>query len=1039
MSEFVLSAELSLKDNFTGKINKAKASLQGVKSVAKSTDTTLNGVEQAMNGVGSAADKLSSSVKTTVKQTEALQKVLKEIPKNTVAKVALKDEITSKLSGVQEKLRGISGKTYTAVVNVKQNVSGKVIDLKNSAMGTIKNTAMQMANSVGMDFSLYNMIQTYSDFTAQMSKVQSISGATGSELEALTAKAKEMGKTTTFSATQSAKALEYMAMAGWKTDDMLSGISGIMNLAAASGEDLGRVSDIVTDALTAFGLSAKDSGHFADVLAKAASSSNTNVSMMGETFKYVAPIAGALKYSIEDTATAIGLMANSGIKASEAGTSLRSIMTRLVTPPSDAAKALNAIGVSVKNADGTVKPFMNTMVELRKKFANLSDAEKTELANKIAGQEAMSGFLAIVNASDSDFDKLAGSIRNANGAAAEMAETANDNLQGDLKSLSSSWEAFQLSLMSSKGGFLRDLIQGIRDDVAKFEEYIKDGFNISDVGRIAIDIVKQLTNKFLELDGAGSVLAGGVLAGGLYKIIKLTKRAVGGIKNLGGSLTGGNSKNASGGLTSTMTVNANNVIVNGKESGSTPTGAPSDNGSKGKAKSPKAKGGLAGRIGNGGKLVGKAFAGIAAIMAGLDIYDKAKAYSADSSEENKTALGGSIGNGAGMLAGGVAGAKAGAVTGGAIGSLFGGIGAAPGAAIGGLVGGVGGSLLGGSFGEDLGKAIAGIDFSGIGEKITSVFSNAYDSVTTIWSEFSNWFDTTVCQPLSGSLTTVEDFLLGVGVSIYAVLTEALAPLGEWFNANVVTPIATLTTSLKDIIATKFTEAYNAVTSVWSGVSEWFSGVVWQPISTNVDVVKTTVVTAFSTAWQMVQSVWSTVAGWFESTVWTPLKSAVAGVSSAISSAFSSAVASVKGAWNGIASWFDSNVIQPIKSKFAQITSIGNNFRLTGAIPGHASGTSYAPGGWSEINEHGGEIVDLPNGSRVYPHATTMKMLSNMELPPMETPAIKVNMPPRGSTNTNHSINISGNTFTVREEADINRIAYQLLQLMSGAQANYNPI
>ena len=283
-------------------------------------------------------------------------------------------------------------------------------------------------------------------FEAGMSEVQAISGASGKDLEKLSAKAKQMGATTKFSATESATALKYMAMAGWKTNQMVSGLSGVMNLAAASGEDLGTVSDIVTDSMTAFGLKAKDSGHFADVLAKASSSSNTNVAMMGETFKYVAPLAGSMKYSIEDTATAIGLMANAGIKGSQAGTELRSILTRLVKPPKDAAAALSALGISTTKADGSMKPMRQTMAELREKFSGLTDSQKSQYAAAIAGQEAMSGLLAIVNASDSDFNKLQKAIDNSSGAAKKQADIMNNNLQGALYDLGSAAEAVGIGI-----------------------------------------------------------------------------------------------------------------------------------------------------------------------------------------------------------------------------------------------------------------------------------------------------------------------------------------------------------------------------------------------------------------------------------------------------------------------------------------------------------------------------------------------------------------------------------------------------------------
>ena len=243
-------------------------------------------------------------------------------------------------------------------------------------------------------------------FESQMSKVQAISGATGGELQALSEKAKEMGATTKFSATESGQAFEYMAMAGWKTEDMLGGIEGIMNLAAASGEDLAATSDIVTDALTAFGLSAKDSSHFADVLAATSTSANTNVGLMGETFKYVAPVAGALGFSVEDTAMAIGLMANAGIKGSQAGTALRSIMSRLAKPTDDVAVAMSELGLSILNSDGSMKSLNEITGDLRSSFAGLSEAEKASMAATLGGQEAMSGLLAIVTASDDDFNKL---------------------------------------------------------------------------------------------------------------------------------------------------------------------------------------------------------------------------------------------------------------------------------------------------------------------------------------------------------------------------------------------------------------------------------------------------------------------------------------------------------------------------------------------------------------------------------------------------------------------------------------------------------
>lgn len=328
-------------------------------------------------------------------------------------------------------------------------------------------------------------IKMGADFEAGMSKVEAISGATAKEMEQLTAKAKEMGERTKFSATEAASAFEYMAMAGWKTEDMLSGIEGIMNLAAASGEDLATVSDIVTDALTAFGLEARDSGRFADVLAAASSNANTNVAMLGETFKYAAPIAGALGYSIEDTAVAIGLMANAGIKAEQAGTSLRSIMTRLSAPPKMAAEAIDKLGISISNADGTMKPFSEVLTDLREKFADMSQEEQVANAKFIAGQEAMSGLLAIVNASQRDFDKLTKAVNESAGSAAKMAEIMQDNLKGQLTILGSTLEGVGIKIYEKFEKPLREAVKSAIKNVQDLSRSMSDGELSQSIDQIA--------------------------------------------------------------------------------------------------------------------------------------------------------------------------------------------------------------------------------------------------------------------------------------------------------------------------------------------------------------------------------------------------------------------------------------------------------------------------------------------------------------------------------------------------------------------------
>ena len=360
------------------------------------------------------------------------------------------------------------------------------------------------------------------NFETSMSKVAAIAGldTTGEEFDALSEKAKEMGATTKFSASEAADAFTYMAMAGWKTESMLDGIDGIMQLAAASGEDLATTSDIVTDALTAFGLQASDSSHFADILAAASNNANTNVSMLGESFKYVAPVAGALGYSAEDTSIALGLMANSGIKASQAGTALRTAMSNLVKPTSEMAMVMDQYGISITDAEGNMKPFMTVMADLREKMGGLDEATQAAAASTLFGKEAMSGMLAIINASDEDFNKLTDSIYNADGTAAQMAETMQDNLTGQLTILKSALEGLAISFGEILIPYLTKAVQwltGVIDKFNSMDESTKKLIVVVGTIAAAIGPVLLILGKLSSAVGLVTGLIGG--AGGLSAVL----------------------------------------------------------------------------------------------------------------------------------------------------------------------------------------------------------------------------------------------------------------------------------------------------------------------------------------------------------------------------------------------------------------------------------------------------------------------------------------------------------------------------------------
>lgn len=370
-------------------------------------------------------------------------------------------------------------------------LNGKASKVAKVAATTLKTVGVAAIAATGA------VVKVGSDFEAQMSTVASIAQTGDKELQQLTDKAKEMGEKTQFSATESGKAFEYMAMAGWKTKDMLNGVEGIMNLAAASGEDLATTSDIVTDAMTAFGLKAKEAGHFSDVLAKTASNSNTNVGLMGETFKYVAPVAGSLGYSIEDTATYIGLMANSGIKASNAGTALRGILSRLASPTDDVKVAMKKLGISLTDSKGNMKTLDEVMQDLRDSFSHLTKEEKAQMASTIAGKNAMSGMLAIVNASEKDYKKLSSAINSADGAAKEMAETRLDNLKGDVTLLKSALEGLGINIYEEANTPLRTVTQTATEMVDALNDAIKNG-GIENLANVVGEQLGSVSAKALD-------------------------------------------------------------------------------------------------------------------------------------------------------------------------------------------------------------------------------------------------------------------------------------------------------------------------------------------------------------------------------------------------------------------------------------------------------------------------------------------------------------------------------------------------------------
>lgn len=469
--------------------------IEAVDETAPGLHSAMQGMqklEQAYKSAGQSAKKADREVSQFDRRAQKTEKSLAGWAKEKYEiLLEAKEKITPILSTLGNGLRGFAGKTWSVTMRAVDLITSPVRGIIN----LLKNPIFQVGAVLGVSIGLKDTIDTYKDFEAAMSQVRAISGATGSEVTKLTEKAKEMGATTKFTAKESADAFNYMAMAGWKTDDMLGGIEGILSLAAASGEDLATTSDIVTDALTAFGMKASDAGRFSDVLAVASSNANTNVSMMGETFKYVGAASGALGYTIEDVALGIGLMANAGIKASQAGTELNSIFTRLATDTNGSRAAIEELGISFYKSDGNARAYRDVLDDMREATKDMTREQKMNFANTVAGQRAQAGLLAMLNASEKDYRKLTDSIEECDGAAANMSETMLDNLQGSITLLQSAADGVKISFGERLSPYVRGLADWLTAQMPAIEQGLGEFMDWAEVK------IGRMQNKFKEVAG----------------------------------------------------------------------------------------------------------------------------------------------------------------------------------------------------------------------------------------------------------------------------------------------------------------------------------------------------------------------------------------------------------------------------------------------------------------------------------------------------------------------------------------------------------
>ena len=523
--------------------------LKGVNSSIKTTQSALKDVERLLKLDPTNTELLTQKqklLKDAIASTSEKLETLKEAQKQ--AKEQLErgelgqdkyDALQREIVETEQELKRLQEQAATTSVTLEKIAAAG--DKFEKAGDSITNAGKQISVASAAVTGLgVAAVKTAADFDSAMANVAAISGATGDDLQALRDKAREMGEKTKFSASEAADAMSYMAMAGWKTGDMLSGIEGIMHLAAASGEDLATTSDIVTDALTAFGLTAEDSAHFADILAAASSNANTNVSMMGETFKYCAPVAGALGYSAEDVAEAIGLMGNAGIKSTQAGTALRTMMTKLQGELKLSGEALGEVTIQTANADGSMRELSDILADCRTAFSKMSESEAAAAAETLVGKNAMSGFLALMNSAPGDIDKLRNAIENCDGSAEDMAAIMQDNLNGQLTILKSQLEELAISFGEMLMPVIRKVVTAVQGFVDKLN-------NMDEAQRktiITIGLVIAALGPFLVILGTvistvgKSMKAYASAAKGIKKLMVAVKSGTGIFGKLGTALGG---------------------------------------------------------------------------------------------------------------------------------------------------------------------------------------------------------------------------------------------------------------------------------------------------------------------------------------------------------------------------------------------------------------------------------------------------------------------------------------------------------------------
>ena len=991
MSNYVLSATLELKDQFTAQVNKARSGFKGLTETLKSTGSASDAAAAGMGKAGTAAVKAAGQADRAKRAFQGIRGIYE-------ATIRAKDDATAKIQRVKTELNGLKGKAYTVAINVKQNgdIGGMKDKLSGMAAGAMAGLPIQAAGFAGLGYGVFDAVKNYSDFTAQLSQIKAVTGLDTEAMDAVKEKALELGADTQFSSTEAAQGMTELLKAGVSVKDALGDASqAALDLAAAGQLSLPEAAEIMSTAMNAFHMD--DATHAADILVGAANASATGVQELKYSLSAVSAVAAGVGMSFDDTNTALAVFANNGLKGSDAGTSLKTMLMNLSPQTKQATEEMQRLGLLTDEGtskffdqEGHLRSLSDIAGLLQDHLSGLTDEEKMNALSTMFGSDAIRGGMIMLREGAKGVKDMNAAMKDI--TAHETAKVAMDNLRGSLLRLKSAWENLTIKLLDHGIG---DGLRGFTDEFGKltshFSGLIDDGLQVTDVIKIVGEGIKDLKDKFLAFDGIGSVLAGGALIVGLKKIYNLAmkvKDVIQGIpKNLpGGTPTGGNGLPSASSVKE-MVVTATNVIINSKGAPTTaPTSAPPTNAPvpvpEGTPKGTP-KPGWGARLSSWAKRLPWIGSAIALGGTALDV-----AYAPEGKKLS------TAGRDAAGLAGGFAGMKAGAAFGASVGSAVPGIGTAAGAIVGGIAGGIGGDMLG----QKLAEAFQSINWDS--------FSQVINEKNAEWSQTFAQLGPTITSTFEGirqSMSDTDDWLTGKQAELHQYMADSWEGIKQ-SGADTWESIKQSGVDSWDMVcqvadeknaewSQTFADAKESAGNRLAELEE-SAGTTWEEISSGASSMESNIASAFQSAKDEAETAWDGVTGWFEENVWGPLSERA------------------RSAWSNL-----QTTIADIRSSASSFS-----FSIPSIFSGHATGSSFYAGGWTEINERGGEIVDLPQGSRIYPHATTERMIQ-AEL--------------GGSHSSGGGpVVIKGNTFYVREEADIDRIAYKLAKLISQGHINY---